>query len=409
MADIIVLGAGMIGVCTALALQAAGRDVVLVDRKPVGSETSYGNAGLIQAEAVEPYAFPHDLGVVIKTALKKNSDVNYHFNALPSHAKKLWSYFRNSDPKKHKKISALYSGLVQQATTDHAPLIDESGSRHLIKTTGFKDVFVDEKSFAQGCKNAERLENDYGVGIKLLDGDQLSRSEPALRCKLGGAVLWQDAWSCTDPGGLVAAYARLFVGRGGVLANGDANSLKEKGEAWLVTTDVGVIEAPDIVVALGPWSDELLFKLGYNFPILRKRGYHRHFSTAAKLNTPLFFTNASMVLAPMEQGLRLLTGAEIALRNSQLTPVQLRNAESKARELIDLGTGIEVTAWAGSRPCMPDMLPVIGKGWKHKGLWMHFGHGHQGFTLGPTTSKLLADAIADGREIHSMLAPHRYA
>ncbi len=335
-------------------------------------------------------------------------DVNYHPLALPSHAKALWSYFRNSASDKHKQISAVYSGLIRQSTNDHAPLIEASGSDALIKRNGFKDVFSDDASFEKAHKKAQRIVSDYGVNAEFLDSEQLTDAEPALRKKLGGAVLWKDAWSCTDPGKLTEAYAQLFITRGGKFLQGDAQTLQQISSGWQVRTDEGTIDAENVVVALGPWSDKLLAKFAYNFPILRKRGYHRHFNGTAKLNTPMYFSAASMVLAPMDRGIRVLTGAEIALRDAPLTPVQLTEAERKAKDLIDLGEPVEGQPWAGNRPCMPDMLPVIGKGWNHKGLWMHFGHGHQGFTLGPTTARVLASAMYDDELIHPALDPRRY-
>lgn len=408
MTDVIVLGAGMVGVSTALALQAIGRDVVLVDKKGAGQETSYGNAGLIQAEAVEPHAFPQSLTAIIQTALKKNMDVNYHTLALPSHAKSLWSYFRNSTPKKHKQISSVYSSLIKASTKDHAPLIEASGSSALIKRNGFKDVYSEEGAFEQARKKAYNICHEYGVEAEFLDRDQLALAEPSLKKKMGGAILWKDAWSCSDPGKLTEAYARLFKERGGQFLHGDARTLQQNGAGWQIKTDEGFLEAENVVVALGPWSDQLLAKFGYNFPILRKRGYHRHFNGVANLNTPMYFSSASMVLAPMSKGIRVLTGAEIALRDAALTPVQITEAERKAKELIDLGEAIESQPWAGNRPCMPDMLPVMGKAWNHNGLWLHFGHGHQGFTLGPTTARILADAMGGTTLIHPSLDPRRY-
>jgi D-amino-acid dehydrogenase len=105
MPDVLVLGAGMVGVSTALALQAVGRDVVLIDRKAPGRETSYGNVGIIQSEAVEPYALPRDIPSLTRIALKRGNGVNYHFNALPSYVRPLWLYYWFSAPERHKVIS----------------------------------------------------------------------------------------------------------------------------------------------------------------------------------------------------------------------------------------------------------------------------------------------------------------
>src|SRR5207247_6779817 len=160
--------------------------------------------------------------------------------------------------------------------------------------------------------------------------------------------------------------------------------------------DPGPLRAGGAVVALGPWSPELLARFGYRFPMVRKRGYHRHFSGGARLELPVQDPTFGYVIAPMARGLRITTGAELSGRSVSATPIQLERAEQAARGLLDLGEPVEKQPWSGIRPCMPDMLPVIGPAPKHKGLWMHFGHGHQGFTRGPATGRLLGGMMNGG-------------
>ena len=111
--------------------------------------------------------------------------------------------------------------------------------------------------------------------------------------------------------------------------------------------------------------------------MVRKRGYHRHFTGGGRLDLPLQDPAFGYVVAPMSRGLRLTTGAELTGPSMSAQPIQLERAEQAARRLVDLGTAVEAEPWSGVRPCMPDMLPVVGPAAKHKGLWMNFGHGHQ--------------------------------
>ncbi|MNT70164.1 D-amino acid dehydrogenase small subunit [compost metagenome] len=99
------------------------------------------------------------------------------------------------------------------------------------------------------------------------------------------------------------------------------------------------------------------------------------------------------VLAPMARGIRLTTGAEFAMRDAAPTPIQLGRAESAARELFPLGERLDPEPWKGARPCTPDMMPIIGKAPRHEGLFVGIGHAHHGFTLGPATGELLAQAM----------------
>jgi len=98
-------------------------------------------------------------------------------------------------------------------------------------------------------------------------------------------------------------------------------------------------------------------------------------------------------LAPMEQGIRLTTGAEFAARDAPATPVQLDRLMPAARSLFPLGEPVEATPWMGCRPCFADSRPVIGRALGHPGLWLSYGHSHWGLTLGPASGRLLAEMI----------------
>ena len=149
-------------------------------------------------------------------------------------------------------------------------------------------------------------------------------------------------------------------------------------------------------MALGPWSDLVFAPLGYSIPLNVKRGYHLHLkprgnavlaSSRARCRSRLF------VLAPMNRGIRLTTGVEFAHRDAPPTPVQVERALPRAHTLFPLGEPIDAKPWKGARPCLPDMLPVIGKAPRHAGLWFDFGHQHHGLTLGPATGRLLAEMM----------------
>jgi D-amino-acid dehydrogenase len=135
--------------------------------------------------------------------------------------------------------------------------------------------------------------------------------------------------------------------------------------------------------------------LGVKLPMAVKRGYHRHFTAQgnAALERPVVDVANGYLITPMEQGIRLTTGAEFAARDAQPTPVQFDRLMPKARELFPLGERADDKTWVGSRPCFPDSRPVIGRAPGHNGLWLAIGHAHWGLTLGPSTGRLLADMI----------------
>ncbi|MGQ3027128.1 MAG: NAD(P)/FAD-dependent oxidoreductase [Ferrovibrionaceae bacterium] len=387
----LVLGAGMAGVGIALQLQRRGWSVTLVDRKPPGLETSYGNAGIIQAEAVEPYPMPRDLAAMAAIALGRTNDVHYEWRALFDQGRALFGYWRHSAPRGRGRIAPAYAALIRQATSEHQQFITLAGADALIRRDGFRVLHRSRAGMDKDVAQAERLKSAYGVAFRAMTPDELRGAEPALAEAGAGAVHWLEPWTVSDPGALVQAYADYFCRAGGRFASGEAGSLQSAGSGWRVDADGGRVEAEHAVVALGPWSPEALRPLGYRIPMVRKRGYHRHYKAPRPLELPLMDAAHGYVLAPMARGMRITTGAHLA--RTDLPSGQLQVAEAAARGLIALGAAVEANPWSGTRPCMPDMLPVIGPAPRHRGLWLHFGHGHQGFTLGPATGRLLAEMM----------------
>lgn len=394
--DVLVLGAGMVGVSCALHLQMRGCDVVLVDRRAPGEETSFGNAGIIQREAVDPYRFPRDPRVLLSAIGNRRLDVRYHARALPALLNPLWRYYRYSAPHAYKPISAAYASLIALSVETHEALLDAAGARHLLGPRGWLMLLRSEKRRDESFSEADNLTR-LGVHHEKLDGPQLIAREPALQIPLAGAVYWTDPLTVRSPGKLVKAYAELLTKGGATLSTGDAALLRRTRDGgWAVQDAEGKwLHARQVVVALGPWSTLLTGQFGFRPPLFVKRGYHQHYQAVTKA-TPrhwMLDEERGYMIAPMERGLRITTGAELALLDAPATPAQLRDVEKVARQLVPMGPAVDEQAWKGARPCMPDMKPVIGAVPGQPGMWCAFGHGHQGFTLGPATGMLLAQLM----------------
>ncbi|WP_169196975.1 FAD-binding oxidoreductase [Devosia sp. MC1541] len=391
--DSIVIGAGMVGVSTALALQERGHNVVLVDRSEPGRETSYGNAGIIQTEAVQPYVIPLSIPRLARIALGNAHDVAWKPTTMHHWLSPLARYFWSSLPANYGKIVPHYAKMILRAADDHAPLIAASGADEIIDKSGFIQAYRTAKGFDGAHADARGTLADYGVPFTALTGAELAKLEPSLRVTMEGAIHYNAVWSCKSPGELVKRYAALFIARGGQIETATATSLTQSGASWTLATDKGSFSAQNAVVALGPWAPHFLKPLGYRVGMIYKRGYHQHFETETAPSRPVMDVDNSTVLSPMKAGLRVLTGAELNSVEGEPNYRQIKHSAKIADELFGIGAAVEDTPWRGARPCMPGMLPVVGKAPKHEGLWFNFGHGHQGFTLGPTTGRLVAEAM----------------
>jgi D-amino-acid dehydrogenase len=394
-ADVLVLGAGMVGVSAALHLQQRGRDVILLDRHDrAGEETSYGNAGLIECASVFPYMFPREFAQIVRYALNRAPQMRYRVSDLPAFLPWLSRYFLASSPERALQSAMAELPLIRRSLIEHEALIAEAGVPELLRRSGWIKLFRNEATLAGAVRELERA-RAHGVEGEVLDAEAIAAREPCLTGEFAGALHWPTPGFVPDPGGLAKAYAALFQRRGGRFFTGEARTLEQNAGGWGVNGRDGAVRAREAVVALGPWSDLVFGPLGYSIPLAAKRGYHLHLAPRgnAVLNHPVLDSDLGYLLAPMTRGIRLTTGVEFAHRDAPPTPVQLQQALPRARALFALGEPVEAKPWMGARPCLPDMIPVIGRAPRHPGLWFDFGHQHHGLTLGPVTGRLLAEMM----------------
>jgi len=385
----------MVGVGAALHLQKRGRDVILVDRHELaGEETSYGNSGIIECTSVFPYMFPRHLGEILRYATNRAPQVHYSLTDLPGFLPWLVRYYLASRPDRALRSALSVMPLIRQSLIEHEALIVDAGVPELLCRNGWIKLFRSEGSLAHAVGELERA-RQYGVAADVLDATAVAQREPHLSGDFAGAIHFPAPGFVPDPGGLAKAYAAMFERKGGRFLVADAASLEQVREGWRVRGKVDSAAAREAVVALGPWSDLVFRPLGYAIPLSVKRGYHLHLEPRgnAVLQHPVLDADNGFVLAPMSRGIRLTTGAEFTRRDAPATPVQVERALPKAHALFPLGNAVDARPWKGARPCLPDMLPVIGKAPRHAGLWFDFGHQHHGLTLGPVSGRLLAEMM----------------
>jgi D-amino-acid dehydrogenase len=395
--DVIVLGAGIVGVSSALHLAKAGASVVLVDRKAPGEETSYGNAGIIEDSITRPTAFPRDVATVLKAAFKQLPAANYHFGALLRLAPWMYEYWRQSRDDRNEASGRALRPLMERAASAHRELIAAAGVEALWREGGYAALYRDAASFAETQRMRE-LSDMAGIPYEVLDTEGMLAHEPHLAPVFRKAIRWSGTTTVASPGDVTKAYARLAQSLGVDVRLGDAMTLARGADGFTVQSENGAVTAGQVVVALGPWSVDLTRKFGLDLPLAVKRGYHRHFKVKGNggLSRPVLDVDRYYMLAPMNQGHRLTTGAEFTDRDAPPTPVQLDWVLPSARELVpDLGEPVEATPWMGRRPAFADSLPVIGPAPGVPGMLLAFGHTHWGFTLGPITGQIIA-ALATG-------------
>jgi D-amino-acid dehydrogenase len=407
----IVLGAGMVGVSCALSLQKRGFAVTLIDRKEPGSETSYGNAGVISRASILPLNNPSLWKSLPAYLRNDHAAIRYRWGHLLRNPGWIARFLAEARPSRLPHRIAALDSLTSQALPLHTALMDEAGVRHRLRETGSLKLWRGEDGPAKAQIEQHWFE-DHGVRCEVHDRQSLSALEPDLNPIFSAGLLQMDSGSVDWPQAIVEAYAALFSARGGALIKAAITGLSRTAAGWTAQTEGGAHDAGIAVVALGPWSADVLKPLGLSVPLNAERGYHRHYraETGRTLSRPFHDVEAAYMLAPMEKGFRLTSGVELAHRDAPDDFAQIEQVLPRAKEAFAITDAVETTTWRGSRPTLPDSLPMIGEAPRHPGLWLAFGNQHIGFSTGPVTGEILAALVAGETPIAdpTPFSPGRY-
>lgn len=393
---VVVLGAGMVGIACALSLRQRGLEITVLDPLGPGAATSHGNAGVLARSSLMPFNHP-GLWAQLPALLRgRNPGFRYHLPWMLGQWRWGLSFLRHARASAFHETTTALDALIRHSGEVHRRWMAGAGIAHRRRDDGWLFLYRSEAGFEGGAFGRETLAR-FGVATRALNAAELLDLEPHLKPVFRRALWVQDASSVDSPGEVVRSYAHWLQVLGGVVQTRRATALRRRGGGWTVHTDGGTtLDADHVVVALGPWSrDVLRDQLGLRLPLGFERGQHRHFVPAhgATLHRPVYDTAGGYVLAPMAQGLRLTTGVELNAQHAPAHPGQLEAAERAAREAMPLGERTADPDWLGSRPTLPDCRPMIGACPGQDGLWLALGHQHIGFSTGPGTGELLAQLM----------------
>ena len=406
---VIVIGAGIVGISTALALRQTGRRVLLLDRRQPAGETSAGNAGIIGTSSILPLArasLPRQL-----PRLMTNRDPRFrlHYPHLIRLFPWLARFLIHCTKARQLQCTRALVHLLTDALRAHKIWIRQTDSGHLLRNTGWLRLYSDARDPAinEEVANYDR----FDIPCERMGPDRIRELEPDLQVEYPAALWLKDVHTVSDPKAIAQAYFRHFLSLGGEFELVDVTKLRTRPDGWEVLTDERAYPAAQVVVALGPWSPTLLKPFGLANPIVWERGYHAMLPAPEHrgLSRAIADVKQGYVMTPMREGLRVTTGTELVAGETAPNPAQLERVLPDARRLLDCAPP-KRPFWMGRRPSTVDSLPVTGPAPGLAGLWVNYGHGHLGFTLGPVTGRLIAEAIEHDRwpTGHDACLPSRF-
>ncbi len=398
MPQFLVIGAGILGLSTALALQDKGLSVTLLDDAPDQPPASWGNAGHIAVEQVEPLASPATLRGVPGRLLASDDALS-----LPLRDLRHWLPFGirlalAARPAAYRAGTKALKGLVTQAMPAWQRLVGGLGKPGLLRQDGHYVLWDTPQSAAAGL--ARWQASDTGT----TDFRPIDREETAqLRALLGrdpaGGIRFRGSGQIASHDRLFQAMREKLLGHGGQILTGKAIALPvTDGRAAVRLADGTLLAGDGIIVTAGVASRPLMESLGHRVPMIAERGYHLHALPGewpADL-PPLVFEDRSLIVTRFADYLRCSSFVEFSHPDSPADP---QKWERLRRRVQALGLPFPLPAgeWVGSRPTLPDYLPAIGRSDRAGNLFYAFGHQHLGLTLGPLTGELIAAQATDQR------------
>jgi glycine/D-amino acid oxidase-like deaminating enzyme len=389
---IVVIGAGVVGLSTALYLQRSGRQVVIVDPLPSPGGASFGNAGMISADTAVPIAMPGMLAKVPSWLMDPLGPLavrpSYFAKAVPW----LMRWIAAGRMSRVLEISDAMRRLHRDAFLCWKELLGPQHFADLIRPVGQVHVWEGETETEHAALE-RTLRERQGIACERLTREDLRQMFPGLSSAVRRGVLVPGNGYTVNPQRLVATLHALFINAGGRALGEHVMKIIPKPGAtgYFVMTNIGFHEATQIVVAAGAWSARLLKPLRVRLPLETERGYHVMLPTPGlSLTTTISNKSRSFGVTPMEDGVRVAGTVEIAGLDA---PPDERRAAALLANVREMFPDIKTQGhrfWMGFRPSTPDSLPILGELEKWPGLFLAFGHGHFGMTGGPPSGKLLA-------------------
>ncbi|GGB88422.1 cytochrome c4 [Marinobacterium zhoushanense] len=406
--DLAVVGAGVLGLCTALQAQRQGYEVTLIDRDEPGLGASFGNAGYLATELIDPLSTGKTLRAAPRMWLDPNGPLSLPLRYLHRILPWLLRFIAAAQPERAARARAALSQLNRAAIPAWQRCLEDIGAREQMVQSGYLLVWESSDRLAEAQAHAAYLEQ-WGIRSELLRGSELAKLEPELAPRLSHALYFPNAWQVRDPYQLCLSLFEAFRQRGG-------HFVKQSVKRVVPTQQRVVIEAASeslgfdqAIICTGAWSRQLLSGVGLDVPLEAERGYHLTIATqTARINRPVGSAERRFVLSPLASGLRAVGMTELG--GLRLKPFKRRFAALRHHTLALLptlsGETEKFDEWMGHRPTLPDSLPVIDRHPQCPRLLFAFGNQHLGLTQAAISAELVIALLA-GRQPAIDPAPFR--
>jgi len=403
--SVVVIGAGIQGVCISLFLIKKGFKVTLIDRDEPGKESaSYGNAGHFSPYASVPINRPDILVDVPSMLLSSTGPLALKWNYVPKMIPWFLRFIKNCSKKNMMHTAKYMHQILDLALPAYDELFEDIDISGLVENKGIMYFWTDKDLKSRELEI--NIRKELGVKQQLLSPHEIHDLEPHIKKIYHGGILYPEAKHARNPKKILLKLIDLFIKRGGKLEKKNISSISFTADNKpVIKTDINFYTFDKAVIACGAFSKKITDQLNEKIPLDTERGYHVHFKGYDHLlSRPVIFLNRGFGITPMEQGLRVVGTVEFGGLNNPPSKKRIQNLINNAKYLFP-ELGKHEDEWLGFRPTLPDFLPVMGQSKNHKNLFYSFGHHHLGWTLGAISGKIISKIIS-GEKTNLNLEPY---
>ncbi|WP_411034314.1 NAD(P)/FAD-dependent oxidoreductase [Shinella sp. BYT-45] len=393
---VVVIGAGVVGLSAAIAAQARGLAVTVIEREAPAAGASAGNAGAFAFTDILPLASPG----ILKKAPKWLLDPLGPLSVPPSYALRItpWMvrFWRACSPKRVAHSTAAQTALMDLSKAELEPFLAKTGTAAMLRKDGNLQVYESRAEF-EASLTGWKAREEHGIEFRHMDAAEMAQIQPGLAPRFTHGTFTPGWYSIADPKLYTLALADHFRSKGGAIERAEVSSLHPiEGGVEIRTTDGRTLRARKVVLAAGAFSHLLARSLGEKMPLETERGYNTTLPLGAfDLRTQVTFGGHGFVVSRLSTGIRV--GGAVELGGLKLPP-NFRRSEAmleKARRFLPGLKPEGGVQWMGFRPSLPDSLPAIGRARATPRVVYAFGHGHLGLTQSAGTARLVADLLTD--------------
>ena len=407
MKTIIVIGAGIVGVSTAIWLQRSGFKVTIIDQKGPATGASHGNAGILAASSIIPVPNPSLIKKLPFYLLSKDSPVFFKMSYLPKMFPFLISYLSKSNLREVNKYAERMTPLIFDTVCQHKSLAKGTGAEKFISYQDYCFGYETEENFLND-KKVWKLRQKHGLPFEVVNGNEFSNFDPFYKDLFDVIVKCKNHGKINDPGLYVKTLCDHFLSQGGELIISKVNDISSKNlNDVIVKIESDSLIANKIIVATGAWSKKILKKFKIKMPLESERGYHvEYVEPNFYPKVPMMLTSKKFVITPMDGRIRVAGLVEFAGLKTLKRKPPLNLLKNKIKVLFPNLECKEKIEWLGHRPALVDSLPMLGYLDKNKQILVAFGHQHLGLTAGAKTGRIVSDLII-GNDIKLKISNYR--